>query len=158
MSLNASPTSIASLSTFSGSPFYALDEFHLLAEGISTQFRRLIHYQDCLQYIPKSCSSEDYTFAYKDKVKVAQMEDVISNAIVKSAKYVPTSFQGSWSKTNGYYRGVDWLDYLLYAIPTIVIPYLRHESTKIALMRLINGCTLALQWNITARDVSKMNE
>lgn len=156
--MNASPTTVSSLPTFSGSPFYALDEFHLLAEGIAKQVKRLLHYKDSQQYIPQSCSTENYTFAFKDNVKVAQIDNIINDKIVKSATFVPTSFQGSWTKINGYYRGVDWLDYLLYVIPTIVIPYLKHENTKAALMKLINGCTLALQWHITSTEISEMNE
>lgn len=158
MSLKASPPSITSLLTFNGSMFYSLDEMHLLSEGLSKQINNFMHYQHNSKYIPESCLDINYTFAYKDDVRVATINGIINKKITNSAKFIPTSFQGSWNEINGYYRAVDWLDYLLYIVPTIVFPYLKHQNTKDNLMELINGCTIALQWSLTSVQVNRMNK
>lgn len=46
-------------------------------------------------------------------------------------------------------RAVDWLDFLLYVVPTLVVPYLPSTSAKKALLALVKGCALALQWRLT---------
>ncbi|KAI8639509.1 hypothetical protein BD408DRAFT_349757 [Parasitella parasitica] len=65
---------------------------------------------------------------------------------------VPISFQGSFedviSKTEGT-RAVDWLDFLLYFVPTIVVPFIRNPPAQKAILSLIKGCALALQWELT---------
>ncbi|GAA5804830.1 hypothetical protein HPULCUR_010338 [Helicostylum pulchrum] len=79
--------------------------------------------------------------------------------IAKSRKYIPTSFQGSFDnvieKTDGT-RHVDWLDILLSCIHTIVVPYIEDAATKKALLSLVKGCALSLQWNLTEHMLNEI--
>jgi hypothetical protein len=72
---------------------------------------------------------------------------------------VPISFQGSFedviSKTEGT-RAVDWLDFLLYVVPTIVVPFIRNPPAQKAILSLIKGCALALQWELTDEKICEM--
>ena len=66
-------------------------------------------------------------------------------------------FQGSWSSINrGFYNEIDWLDTFLYVLSSMVLWRLEDGAAKKALMDLINGCALALQWSTEARDVRKI--
>ena len=70
---------------------------------------------------------------------------------------IPTTFEGAWDCVKGRSRHVNWQDFLLYIIPTVVLQHLQHHNTKEALMNLINGCAIALQWSLSQSDVNKMN-
>jgi hypothetical protein len=48
------------------------------------------------------------------------------------------------------------LDTFLYVLPSIVLWRLEDGAAKKALMDLINGCALALQWSIETRDLRKI--
>ncbi|OAD75362.1 C2H2-type zinc finger transcription factor [Phycomyces blakesleeanus NRRL 1555(-)] len=83
----------------------------------------------------------------------------IGNCITSSRKYIPTSFQGSFdnvfAKIDGT-RAVDWLDFLLYLVPTLVMPYLPNRAVKTALLSLVKGCALTLQWMLTSELLDEM--
>lgn len=150
------------MGTFSGSSFFGLDELHLIARGIGKHIYELItvdldiknntHY-----FYTKSDntkSSEGYPF-YIPKANLRK----IGETIAKSRQYIPTSFQGSFdnliAKTDGT-RAVDWLDFLLYIVPTLVVPYLSNRVVQKALLALVKGCALALQWNLTDELINEM--
>lgn len=101
-----------------------------------------------------SKSTNDYPF-YISKQKLK----LIGESIAKSRKFIPTSFQGSFddiiTKTDGT-RAVDWLDFLLYIVPTLIVPYLPNEGVKRALLALVKGCSIALQWEITEQLINEM--
>ncbi len=59
-------------------------------------------------------------------------------------------------KTEGF-RAVDWLDFLLYIIPTLVTPYLPSRTVQKAVLSLVKGCSLALQWDLTDELISEMD-
>lgn len=84
---------------------------------------------------------------------------MIGACIADSRKFIPVSFQGSFdnvfAKTDGT-RGVDWLDFLLYVVPTIVVPSLPNREVKNAVLDLIKGCALALQWKLTTSLVDEI--
>jgi hypothetical protein len=135
---------------------FGLDELHLIARGIGKQIYDMITVsnvsanQGSLYYYTNedgSRNTQDYPFFIsKSDLKI------IGESIVKSRKYIPTSFQGSFDnvieKTEGT-RHIDWLDFFLYSVPTVVVPYLADVSTKKAVMSLVKGCSLALQWELT---------
>jgi hypothetical protein len=142
------------LSTFTGTPFFLCDEMHLIGRGISILCFNLISPQNNEKF---KSSSDEYTFDFQDVFRRAKPMEKISDHINMSRINIPTSFQGSWDGLQGFNRAVDWLDYLLYAIPTLVVPRLKHQRSKKAIMDLVNGCAIALQWNITQTDLENMN-
>ncbi|OAD68523.1 hypothetical protein PHYBLDRAFT_172950 [Phycomyces blakesleeanus NRRL 1555(-)] len=84
----------------------------------------------------------------------------IGNCITSSRPYIPVSFQGSFdnvfSKIDGT-RAVDWLDFLLYIVPTLVVPFLSNRAVKTAVLSLVKGCALALQWTLTSELLDEMD-
>lgn len=85
----------------------------------------------------------------------------IGASIENSRSHIPVSFQGSFdniiAKIEGT-RAFDWLDYLLYIVPTIVVPYLRGSAVKKAVLALVKGCSLALQWTLTSELIDEMDK
>jgi hypothetical protein len=106
----------------------------------------------------KSLHGTEYSFelnsSYPNPKKIFDAIDVYVN---KSRETIPLSFEGSWQNVKGLSRAVDWQDFLLYIIPTLVIQHLKHKKTKDALMNLVYGCSIALQWSISKSDTNKMN-
>lgn len=84
----------------------------------------------------------------------------IGKSLEESRQYIPTSFQGSFDnvivKTEGT-RAVDWLDFLLYIVPTLVVPFLKTRAAQQAILALVKGCSLALQWNLTEELITEMD-
>ena len=65
-------------------------------------------------------------------------------------------------KKAGLMRSVDWIVFLQAVVPTLVFERLVEEYTSSAeqvdaIMSLVIGCTLALQWNIDQDDLAKIN-
>ncbi|OAD72690.1 C2H2-type zinc finger transcription factor [Phycomyces blakesleeanus NRRL 1555(-)] len=135
------PSIYTQLSTFSKSSFFALDELHLIARGIEKLVYDLITVtltKETKFYYTHSDNTLNitkYPF-YKPKANLV----TIGNCITSSRKYIPTSFQGSFNnvfaKIDGT-RAVDWLDFLLYLVPTLVVPYLPNRAVKTALLSLV---------------------
>ncbi|OAD68465.1 hypothetical protein PHYBLDRAFT_173457 [Phycomyces blakesleeanus NRRL 1555(-)] len=148
------------LSTFSGSLFFGLDELHLIARGIG----KLVYDLITITLTKKTkfyYTHPDNTLNITEHPFHIPRADLVTigNCITSSRKYIPTSFQGSFdnvfAKINGTHA-VDWLDFLLYLVPTLVMPYLLNRAVKTALLSLVKGCTLALQWTLTSELLDEM--
>ncbi|OAD74319.1 C2H2-type zinc finger transcription factor [Phycomyces blakesleeanus NRRL 1555(-)] len=154
------PSIYTQLSTFSGSSFFALDELHLIARGIGKLVYDLITItltKETKFYYTHPDNTLNIT-EYPFHIPRADLV-TIGNCITSSRKYIPTSFQGSFdnvfAKIDGT-RTVDWLDFLLYLVPTLVVPYLPNRAVKTALLSLMKGCALALQWTLTSELLDEM--
>ena len=103
---------------------------------------------------------DKYTFRFKRDLipKGKTIEDVSGRINVLRSRMIPATFQGSWTSISRgyYYRGIDWLDTFLYALPSIILWWLEDDNARKALIHLINGCALALQWRIETRDLTKI--
>lgn len=67
------------------------------------------------------------------------------------------------SRKAGHMRSVDWIMLLQCIIPTLIFEQLTetygaYSEQVEALMSLVIGCTLALQWRIYANDVSAIQK
>ncbi|KAG1456672.1 hypothetical protein G6F56_006779 [Rhizopus delemar] len=84
----------------------------------------------------------------------------MEESISESRASIPTSFQGSWNnifvKVDGT-RAVDWLDFLLHAVPTDVAPFIQRQDARDALLGLVPACNLSLQWQITNQMLREMS-
>ncbi|OAD65390.1 hypothetical protein PHYBLDRAFT_176157 [Phycomyces blakesleeanus NRRL 1555(-)] len=154
------PSIYTQLSTFSESSFFALDELHLIARGIGKLVYDLITVtltKETKFYYTHPDNTLN-TIEYPFHIPRADLV-TIGNCITSSQKYIPTSFQGSFdnvfAKINGIHA-VDWLDFLLYLVPTLVVPYLPNRAVKTALLSLVKGCALALQWTLTSELLDEM--
>ncbi|OAD80872.1 hypothetical protein PHYBLDRAFT_138425 [Phycomyces blakesleeanus NRRL 1555(-)] len=154
------PSIYTQLSTFSGSSFFALDELHLIARGIGKLMYDLItvtltkETKFYYTHPDNTLNTTEYPFHIPRTDLVT-----IGNCITSLQKYIPTSFQGSFDNIFANIDGtriVDWLDFLLYLVPTLVMPYLPNRAVKTALLSLVKGCALALQWTLTSELLDEM--
>lgn len=148
---------VSSLPTFSGTPFFLGDEMHLIGRGISTLVYNLLNPQKNEKF--KTCSivnSANYTFQLSSDNK--NIFGVIDSRVNNSRVDIPSAFEGTWSSSVGISRAVDYLDFLLYIVPTIMIPLIKNDHCKSVLMNLVDGCSIALQWRISAADIVKMRK
>ncbi|OAD71751.1 hypothetical protein PHYBLDRAFT_72820 [Phycomyces blakesleeanus NRRL 1555(-)] len=156
-----SKLAILELSTFSRSSFFALDELHLVARGIGKHIYNLItvsltketkffytHPDDTL-------STTEYPFFIPRTGLVT-----IGNCITSSRPYISVLFQGSFDNVFSIIdstHAVDWLDFLLYIVPTLVVPFLPNRAVKTAVLSLVKGCALTLQWTLTSELLDEMD-
>ena len=77
--------------------------------------------------------------------------------ITASRLTCPAAFNYSFDKRTRYYRALDWQDFLLYIVPTLVVPHLVHRGAKKALMSLVNAVSISLQREISSQDLKEMD-
>ena len=158
------PVIFARLPTYSGPSFFGLDEMHLLGQGMGRLIHNLI-ITTCMttghtKYMHKkdddTFNMSGYSFAV---VKKDLLE--VGKCIEASRSKIPVSFQGSWDnlivKTDGA-RAVDFLDFLLFVIPTLIVPLFRNTSARRALLSLVKGCAIALQWELDESMIKEMEK
>ncbi|KAG1441686.1 hypothetical protein G6F56_011368 [Rhizopus delemar] len=66
------------------------------------------------------------------------------------------SWDDIFAKVDGT-RPVDWLDFLLHAVPTVVAPFIQRQDARDALLGLVRACNLSLQWRITDQMLREMS-
>lgn len=149
------PHLFTSLSTFSGAPFFGMDEMHLVARGIGQLLFDLLHHRNNSKFQVEA--SNDYTFQFDQRKSPVAIMAEVSLYIGRSTSTVPRTFEGRWNDRLDNYRAVDWQDWLLYIIPTIVLQYIDNEQTKKAIMNLVNGCVMSLERELTADDLVRLD-
>lgn len=136
---------------------------HLLGQGIGRFILELIvavnkspDSQHIFHY-----TSEDgtpNTAGYTFKAKYQELLQA-GRLIETSRGNVPVSFQGSWDNlilsTKGA-RAIDFLDFLLYVVPTLLVPLFKETKVRTALLNLVRGCAIALQWKLNDRLIHEM--
>lgn len=158
------PSIFSPLLSFSGATFFALDEMHTLSHGIGKHLYQLLtvdlypnkntHFFYTQQ--DKSISKNNYPFF----IKRSDLKE-IGLSITKSRKNIPTTFEGSFDNMIGNTEGVravDWQDFLLYIIPTLIVPLIESRSCRKAILALVRGCALSLQWNLTTDMLNEIRE
>ncbi|OAD72657.1 hypothetical protein PHYBLDRAFT_73064 [Phycomyces blakesleeanus NRRL 1555(-)] len=116
----------ASLMSFTGPFFFALDEIHGLCHRISKQVWGLV----CGKY-----GSKHPLFLS------ARAQKEIGAAIEGTRGSIPTSF-----------HAVDWADFLLFVVPTLVAEYVHDQDAQKALLGLVQACTLLMSWELSAKE------
>ncbi|KAL0582365.1 hypothetical protein ABG067_007792, partial [Albugo candida] len=162
-------TIFAKLPTMVGSSTFGLDEMHPIEQGMG----RLVHKFIVLSNMISSGSTDkkdnsnnfryskkknDYATDYTFKLDRKDLLDA-GKCIENSRSKIPVSFQGSWDnlvkKTDGA-RAIDFIDFLLYALPTVFVPFFNSANTRKALLHLSRGCAIALQWELTEELIVEM--
>ncbi|OAD68811.1 hypothetical protein PHYBLDRAFT_149822 [Phycomyces blakesleeanus NRRL 1555(-)] len=111
------------------------DEMHGLCHGIGKQVWGLV----CRKYGIKHplCLS-----------LATQRE--IGAAMVAAKSTIPTSLYGAWrdvTKNAGFFRAVDWADFLLFVVPTLVAECVQDLVAQNALLGLVQTCNLLMSWD-----------
>lgn len=141
------PRLFSSIVTFSGVPFFAMDEMHLISRGIAKLVYDLINPAINTKF--KGTNSQ-YTFAMGINIKQ------IGDHIKESRGTIPRIFEGGWTDHFGAYRAVDWQDFLGVAVPLIVCPNFVRSATDKSVMDLVNGCNRALSHELDVNDILKL--
>ncbi|KAG2212136.1 hypothetical protein INT45_010986 [Circinella minor] len=115
----------AELPTFYGATFFPIDIMHLLGPGIGKQLWSIIQgtygTDNCPLYLPNAT------------------QELIGARIAASRNLTPSSFSGDCgdlSFQSGFYRAVDWIHFVLYIVPTIVLELYVDPATCKALIDL----------------------
>lgn len=81
--------------------------------------------------------------------------------IQRSRSTVPSTFMSKWENPivqSGGNRGVDWLDFFLYMVPTLFVPALANNDAKAPLLYLSKACAVALKWEIKETDIRRLQK
>jgi hypothetical protein len=137
---------------FYGPSFFGLDEMHLFGQNLAKRIR---------DYFVPSTSKFSvrvsrkpvrfYPFALDRGVTLGRVGD----DMVRSRSGIPLQhFDGNWgnivARSNA--RAVGWLVFLLYVVPTLLIPQLVSRDAKKALNNLIMACHISLRWEVRPGD------
>lgn len=83
----------------------------------------------------------------------------MKEGVNSSRRFIPTGvFQGSWqgvdpSNVKSMYRSVDWIEWFIYVVPTLLVPCFKNKELQKAVLGLVRGCALSLNWEITTTDL-----
>ncbi|SAM06220.1 hypothetical protein [Absidia glauca] len=139
------------MESFFGPEFWGLDEMHLLGHGQS----KLLYGMLEQKYNHVGCVVELAPFKLINGATLPK----IGAAMERSRPFIPSDFSENWSdihKHHGNYRAVDWYDFLLYVIPTLVTPNL-NEASAFALNSLVQGLTIAASWAVRPQELPLMS-
>ena len=82
----------------------------------------------------------------------------------ESRRFIPaSSFKGSWlsvelNSTKSLYRSADWLDFIVYCVPTLIASRYNNSEVKNGLLNLSRGIALSLQFNITEENIKEIEK
>ncbi|OAD72654.1 hypothetical protein PHYBLDRAFT_73061 [Phycomyces blakesleeanus NRRL 1555(-)] len=127
------PNVFRDLPTLTSSAFFGLNEMHLLEHDIGKQLYKALG------------------------GKLNQ----IDRSITKSRADITTIFTVSWQsleETTGRQKAVNWLDFLLFVVPMVVVNNFVLAKTRNAVQDLVKACAIAQQWKVTEREVNIMEE
>ncbi|OAD71059.1 hypothetical protein PHYBLDRAFT_148277 [Phycomyces blakesleeanus NRRL 1555(-)] len=104
---------------------------------------------------------EEYNSAFEkimEELEEPEMPEDPKSSAPSTTDETPkkSSFDNVFSKIDDT-RAVDWLDFLLYIALLFVVPFLPNRAVKTAVLSLVKGCALALQWTLTLELLDKMD-
>ena len=151
-----SPTPFGQLVTFAGTSSFGFDELHGIS-NVSKMFFDMVspRYSDPYKYYGRE---SEYIFELGRNDFVS-----MQSSINASRQYIPTgTFQGSWQGVNpanvkSLYRSVDWIEWFLYVVPTLLVPCFRDTELRKAVLGLVRGCALSMNWEITTTDLNDID-
>ena len=134
------PDIFTKLPTFLSSSYHVLDELHCFGQGVSRFVHEMIvkvnQNRKLTTFYSKKADGSFNTADYTFKLNAGQLENV-GKCIELSRNKIPVSFQGSWdnliAKVDGA-RAIDFLDFLLYVVPTLIVPLFSKAATRKALL------------------------
>lgn len=151
---------------------HGIDEFHLLSgigvfliELLTVNSSKNVKNNSCFKYLYQPTKEEldehqlndPKDWPYPFSISAANLNE-ITELVEKSRSTVPTtSFESTWSdpisgKSHGY-RGVEWIEALLFMVPTLFVPRLRYKRASKPILALCKAASLMLQWCITSEDL-----
>lgn len=124
------PSPFCKLPSFHGASFFPIDFMHMLGLGISRQFWNLL--------------SGDYDSANAEhnplRLSTSSLKE-IGRYVAISRSHTPSEFAGHCGDIytkSGFYRAVDWLHFMQYLVPAIVLEYINDDDARKAVLHLVN--------------------
>jgi hypothetical protein len=122
---------------------------HLFGLRIVEHVKRLFIPLQKNPYMPDDLADDAFPFCLNG-VKLADA----GQDMLRSRKHIPSDhFDGSWDDNvarSG--RAVDKLDFLLYVVPTLLIPHVRKIESRRALNCLVMAIHMSLRWEFSTND------
>lgn len=151
------PSIFSKLSSFDSVAFHGLDELHLLSNIAKEVFSFIS---------PKYCDTYKYTgFENQYPFALTKQQFIeIKVCMDQSRKLIPaSSFKGSWlsielNSTKSLYRSADWLDFIVYCVPTLIVSQYRNFEVQNALLDVVRGIALSLQFSISEADIKEIEK
>ncbi|KAI8058904.1 hypothetical protein BDF21DRAFT_456040 [Thamnidium elegans] len=151
-----SPSIFGSLVSFISVAFHPIDEMHMYSNIAKDVFSMMSpKYNSHFKY----CGNEtEYPFQLSNS-----SFEAIKKSMESSRSLIPAScFKGSWlaidqSNVKQLYRSSEWLDYLLYCVPTLIISQFKDLRVITGFLSLIRGISLSLQFRITQKDLEEID-
>jgi hypothetical protein len=151
------PNMFGKLVSFTSVAFHPIDELHLYSNIAKEVFSMMSpKYNSNFKY----CGNED---KYPFQLSNASFE-AIKKSMELSRPLIPSSsFKGSWlaidqSNIKQLYRSAEWLDYLLYCVPTLIISQFQDKKIITGFLSLIRGISLSLQFTITEQNLEEIDK
>ncbi|OAD70942.1 hypothetical protein PHYBLDRAFT_171014 [Phycomyces blakesleeanus NRRL 1555(-)] len=149
------------LPTLTSSAFFGQDEMHLLGHGTGHQLYQALGGKFCPgtaglgrkshgMHLQERLQRLEYPFALDVSL------DDIEKAVSTSRADIPMAFTGTWrsmKESNGKRKTINWMDFLLFIVPTMVINHLCFADAKQAVRDLVLACFIVQQWSITTSDI-----
>lgn len=138
---------------------------HNLGQGIGRFIIKLIvnvnrHPNQKHSYHHKFADGSTNISGYTFKAPFKDLE-IAGNMIEESRKNIPIAFRGSLDNLIAKLddaRAIDFLDLLLYVVPTLMVPVFTRQKVKTALLDLVRGCSIALQWELSENLIVEMEK
>jgi hypothetical protein len=139
---------------FKAPSFFGLDEMHLFGQNLAKRIRDyFVPATSNLSVRPHSDRNQN---RYPFELEGVTLSKV-GLAMVSSRPDIPLAhFDGNWGNPveRANARAVDWLDFLLYVLPTLLIPALVNKTAKKVLNNLVMACHICQQWEIRPDEVN----
>jgi hypothetical protein len=81
--------------------------------------------------------------------------------VERSRSTIPSTFASKWENPiiqSGGNRGVDWIDFFLYMVPTLFVPALTHRAARKPLLCLSKACAAVLKWEVKEDDLLRLEK
>lgn len=126
----------------------------MIGHGLGHMVSNLVDFRHSKRFMKKG--ARHYSFEVNSRFSQKDFAEQLDQWIKASKPTTPTAFDFSFDPRRGFFRAVDWQFFLLHIVPAIVIPNLKYDGAKEALMNLSNACAISLQRIITPAELSKM--
>ncbi|KAI8376571.1 uncharacterized protein BYT42DRAFT_498503 [Radiomyces spectabilis] len=139
----ASP--FVTLSSFHGATFFLVDPMHLLGPGIGKQLWRLI--------------LGDYGESANPFYLLPKNRQLIGARIAASRSLIPSSFAGDCGDVatqSGFYRAVDWIHFVRFFVPTIVLEFYTDPGVRKAIIDLSEIYCYALSRELSVNQIRSL--
>ena len=139
------PVPFAKLKSFKGASFFGLDIMHLLGPCVGRQFWELL----CGEH-----GKENNPLYLMPAIRRK-----IGLAIVNSTPLLPSSFTSCTKdiSQNTRLKSIDWIDFMRYMVPTIVLEHYKDAATRKAIFALTQVYRIAFQKEITDKEIDYLS-